>query len=249
MHPTFELTGRTAIVTGASKGIGKAIAKMMLHHGANVVISSRSQEQLDACLQELSTTNARAVAAHMGDTDAITGLVRATLDIFGDIDIIVNNAAINPYFGGLSKATKEAFDKTMQVNVWGPLELAKAAYPQLKGKGSVINISSVEGVIPAPAMGIYSMSKSALISQTRTLAKEWGAKRIRVNAICPGLIETKLSKALIEDKVVLEHIMNRQALPDIAQPEHIAGLATFLASEAAAFCTGGIYMADGGYTA
>lgn len=247
----FDLSGRTAIVTGASKGIGLAMAEAFGEQGANVVISSRKQEACDAVADEFAKKGiqAKGIACHMGDFDAIPTLVDETVQAFGSIDVIVNNAATNPIFGGVEEADPEAFDKIMDVNVKGPWALCKAALPHLKEvKGSIINISSIEGITPGQGLGLYSVSKSALIALTKVQAREWGKAGVRVNAICPGLVETKFSEALTSNERILKHVMAKQALPDVAQPIDIAGLALLLATDASGFLTGGIYTADGGYT-
>jgi NAD(P)-dependent dehydrogenase (short-subunit alcohol dehydrogenase family) len=186
----------------------------------------------------------------MGDMLQIKVLVEKTIDIYGGIDIIVNNAAINPVFGPILQTDTEVFDKIMQVNVKGPLELCKLAYPSMKarGGGSIINISSIEGITPGLGLGLYSISKATLIAATKVLAKEWGSDKIRANVICPGLIQTKFSEALTANEKILKMVLAKQALPQLASPEDIAGLALFLAAESSSFCTGAVYTADGGYT-
>ncbi|MDQ3393702.1 MAG: glucose 1-dehydrogenase [Bacteroidota bacterium] len=251
MDQRFNLQDKIAIVTGASKGIGKAITWALAQQGAAVVVSSRNQEALDEVVQELKAAGhkAMAFAAHMGSLDQINALVENTLQQFGRLDIVVNNAAINPIYGPIQDSSPEAFDKIMQVNVKGPLELAKKAYPVMKanGGGAIVNISSIEGITPGPGLGLYSISKSALIALSKVQAREWGPDNIRTNVICPGLVNTKFSAPLISDKATYSYIMQKQALPMLAEPEDIAGLAMFLASDASAFCTGGVFMADGGY--
>ena len=248
----FRLDGKVAIVTGASKGIGRFIAQAFGQQGAQIVVSSRKQEAVEAVAAEFQQEGIEAVgvAAHMGDLEQVHYLIKQTQQQYGGVDIIVNNAATNPVFGLVVDTDSEVFAKIMQVNVNGPLELAKLAYPLMKerGGGSVINISSVEGITPGPGLGLYSVSKSALIALTKVLAREWGKDHIRANVICPGLVETKFSQALTSDERILKQVLAGQALPQVAQPEDIAGLALFLASEAASFCTGGVYTADGGYT-
>jgi NAD(P)-dependent dehydrogenase (short-subunit alcohol dehydrogenase family) len=248
----FRLDNKVAIITGASKGIGKAIARTLGQQGAKIVIASRKQEAVDETAKELIAEgiDAIGIAAHMGNLQDIQNLVDETVKQFGGIDIIVNNAATNPSFGPIAETDLSVFDKIMEVNVKGPLELCKLVYPIMKqrGGGSVINISSIEGITPGTGLGIYSVSKSALITLTKVLAKEWGADNIRANVICPGLIKTKFSEALTGNEKILKHVLAKQALPQLAEPDDIAGLALFLAGEAASFCTGGIYTADGGYT-
>ena len=248
----FRLDGKVAIVTGASKGIGRSIALALGQQGARVVISSRKQEAVETVAAEFREEGIGAVgvAAHMGDPEQVRRLIEQTQQQYGGVDIIVNNAATNPVFGPVVDTDSDVFAKIMQVNVNGPLELTKLAYPIMKerGGGSVINISSIEGITPGQGLGLYSVSKSALIALTKVLAREWGKDHIRANVICPGLVDTKFSQALTSNERILNQVLAHQALPQVAQPEDIAGLALFLASEAASFCTGGVYTADGGYT-
>ena len=249
---SFRLDNKVAIITGASKGIGKAIAHALGQQGAKVVIASRKQEAVDETAAEFRKEgiDATGIAAHMGDMAQVKSLVEKTLEIYGGIDIIVNNAAINPVFGPILQTDLPVFDKIMEVNVKGPLELCKLAYPSMKarGGGSIINISSIEGLTPALGLGLYSISKATLIATTKVLAREWGADKIRANVICPGLVQTKFSEALTGNEKILKMVMAKQALPHLAVPEDIAGLALFLAADASAFCTGAVYTADGGYT-
>lgn len=249
---SFGLKGKVAIITGASKGIGKSIAQALGQQGAKVIISSRKQSSVDEVADTFAEAGieAKGIATHMGDMEQISKLVEQTLQSFGGIDIIVNNAATNPVFGPILNADTNVLDKIMGVNVKGPLELAKLAYPSMKerGGGSVINISSIEGLSPGQGLGMYSISKAAMITMGKVLAREWGTDHIRVNTICPGLVDTKFSEALTNNDKILKSVLAKQALPQVAQPEDIAGLALFLASPAAAFCTGAVYTADGGYT-
>ncbi|MEO1053170.1 MAG: glucose 1-dehydrogenase [Bacteroidota bacterium] len=248
----FRLDNKVAIVTGASKGIGESIARALGEQGAKVVVSSRKQEAVDAVVNDFKSQGIEAIgiAAHMGDPEQIEALAKQAIDAYGGIDIIVNNAAANPVYGPILDTDDDVFDKIMQVNVKGPLALAKRAHASMKsrGGGSVINISSIEGISPGQGLGLYSVSKSALISLTKVQAREWGADNIRVNVICPGLVKTKFSEALTSNDKVLQYVMAKQALNMVSEPDDMAGLALFLASEAAQFCTGGVYVADGGYT-
>ena len=252
MEKSLDLSGKVAIITGASKGIGAAIAHMMGRLGARVVLSSRRESTVNELAESFRSEgiDAIGVEAHMGDTNQISRLVDRTIEHFGGIDIVVNNAAINPSFGPLLDADMQAFDKILQVNLKGPLELARRCHASMKsrGGGSVINISSIEGLTPGHGLGMYGISKAALISATKVMAREWGVDNIRANVICPGLVQTKFSEALTSNEKILKMVMARQALPMLAVPEDIAGLACFLASDASAFCTGGVYTADGGFT-
>jgi len=248
----FRLDNKVAIITGASKGIGKAIALALGQQGAKIVIVSRKQEAVDEVARAFldEGIDAIGIAANMGDFVQIKDLVNKTVEHFGGIDIVVNNAAINPSFGPIIETDISIFDKIMAVNVKGPLELCKLAHPFMKqkGAGSIINISSIEGITPGLGLGLYSISKATLIALTKVLAKEWGKDSIRANVICPGLINTKFSQALIENEKILKHVLSKQALPQLAEPSDIAGLALFLASDASSFCTGSVITADGGYT-
>ncbi len=248
----LDLAGKVAIVTGASKGIGLAIATGLAELGARVVVSSRKQEAVEAAARGIRERGgeAAAVAAHVGEPDAMRGLVERTRALFGGVDIVVNNAGANPFFGPLLRAEEAVFDKIMAVNVKGPLELAKAAHPSMveRGGGSIVNIASVGGLRPERMLGLYSVSKAALVSLTKVLAAEWAAGGVRVNAICPGLVRTKFSAALWQDEKLLRDFLARVPLARIAEPEEIAPLAVFLASDAAAYCTGGVYTVDGGQT-
>jgi dehydrogenase/reductase SDR family protein 4 len=249
---SFDLHGRVAVVTGASKGIGRAIARLLGRHGARVIVGSRSLEAVERTASEFRSEGieASAIAAHMGDPAQVEALVQGTLQRYGGIDIVVNNAAINPVFGPILQTDDAVFDKIMQVNVKGPMQLARLAHASMKerGGGSVVNISSIEGLTPGQGLGLYSISKAALIAATKVMAREWGVDGIRVNTICPGLVETKFSEALTGNEKILRMVLAKQSLPWVATPEDISGLALFLASDASSFCTGGIYTADGGYT-
>ncbi len=247
----FSLKDKVAVITGASKGIGEAIARAYAEAGARVVISSRKQDAVDAVAADLRARghDAVGIAAHVGQMEDLDRLVQQTLDTYGGIDILVNNAAINPVFGPILDTDEAVFDKIMQVNLKGPFELGKRVHPIMKerGGGSVINISSIGGISPEPGLGIYSVSKAALISLTKVMAKEWGDDHIRVNAICPGLIKTKFSTALWQNEKIKNRVLAQQPIKRIGLPEDVVGLALFLASEASAYCTGAVYMVDGGH--
>jgi NAD(P)-dependent dehydrogenase (short-subunit alcohol dehydrogenase family) len=227
----FRLDGKTALVSGASKGIGEAMARGLAEFGAKVVVSSRKQDAVDAVAEELRTDGleATAIAANMGSIDDIQSLLDKTVEVYGGLDIIVNNAAANPVFGPVQNTDERAFDKIIDVNLKGPFELCKRAHPimQRRGGGSIINISSIGGL---------------------AMAQDWGADGIRVNAICPGLIKTKFSEALWQDQQIHDQFVNRIPLGRIGEPGDIAGLAVYLASDASAYCSGGFYMVDGGYS-
>lgn len=246
----FSLKGKVAIITGASKGIGAAIASIYAAAGAKVVVSSRKQEAVDEVAEQIISGGfeAEAVACNTGNMDEIGNLVDLTLESFGKIDIIVNNAATNPVFGPVLQTDLDAFDKIMDVNLKGPFELVKLCVPHMESGGSIINVSSVGGISPESNLGIYSVSKAALISLTKVLAKELGPQGIRANVICPGLIKTKFSEALWSNEDLTKKFVKHLPLKRIGESDEITGLALFLASEASSYCTGGVYTADGGFT-
>ena len=253
IQPLFQLDGKVAIVTGASKGIGEAMARGLAEFGAKVVVSSRKREAEDAVAETFQNDGleAVAIAANMGNVEEAHALVDQSVDAYGGIDIIVNNAAANPVFGPIQKTDERAFDKIIDVNLKGPFELCKKAYPILKqrGGGSIIHISSIGGLTPEQGIGIYSVSKAGLINLTKAMAQDWGADNIRVNAICPGLIKTKFSEALWGNEPILARFLQHIPLKRVGTCDEIAGLAVYLASDAATYCTGGVYLVDGGHAA
>lgn len=249
----FELEGKVALVTGASKGIGEAIARGMAEFGASVVVSSRSAEAVEEVAKTFKADELEAtgIAANMGRMDDIESLVAQSVATYGGLDIIVNNAATNPVYGPIQKTDERAFDKIIDVNLKGPLFLCNRAYPILKERrgGSIMHISSIGGLTPEAGIGMYSVSKAALINLTKAMAQDWGQEGIRVNAICPGLIKTKFSEALWSDEANLKRFLRNIPLGRLGISEDIAGLAVYLAGDASAYCTGGVYMVDGGYAA
>ncbi|NJC26993.1 glucose 1-dehydrogenase [Neolewinella antarctica] len=248
---TFDLSGKVAIVTGSSKGIGLSIARGLAESGAKVVISSRKQDAVDAVAKELTEAGLEAIgiACHIGDGDQREQLIAKTMDTYGRIDILVNNAAINPFYGPLEAADEAVFDKIMSVNVKAPWILSNLVQPHLKasGGGSIINISSVEGIHPGFRLGLYSMTKSALIMLTKNQAKEWGRYGIRSNVVCPGLVKTKFSESLWSNEQMVKQYTSVVPLRRMAEPDEMAGIVMLLASDAGAYMTGGVYAADGGY--
>ena len=249
----FDLTGKVALITGASKGIGEAMARGMAEFGATVVVSSRKQEELDAVVDAFKQDglSAIAIAANVSKPEDLDALIEQTLERCGGIDVLINNAAANPVFGPIQNTDQRAFDKILDVNLRGPFELCKRVYPIMKarGGGSIINISSIGGVTPEAGIGIYSASKAAILNLTQAMAQDWGSDNIRINAICPGLIRTKFSEALWGNEDILNRFLKHTPLGRPGEADEVAGLATFLASDAASYCTGGVYMVDGGYLA
>jgi NAD(P)-dependent dehydrogenase (short-subunit alcohol dehydrogenase family) len=248
----YSLQHKVAIVTGASKGIGEAIARHLAVQGAQVVVSSRKIDDVEKVAEQIRSegNKAVAIACNASYPEQCKNLVDKTLEHFGAVDILVNNAATNPIFGPAVECSAELFDKLMNVNVRGPFELAKLVYPVMKsrGGGCVINISSIAGDTPDEGLGIYSVTKSALNMLTKVLAREWGKDGIRVNAIAPGLIKTKFSAALWKDEKIYNSIMAKIPSGRMGTVDEIAALAVFLASDASSYSTGSIFTADGGWT-
>ncbi len=247
----FNLEGKVAVITGSSKGIGKAIAKGLAEHGATVVISSRDQAACDAVVVELQKSGLKAIgiACHIGKEEQRQNLIKKTVSELGGVDILVNNAAINPVFGPLEDAEEGIFDKIMEVNVKAPWMLSNLALTSMqeRGGGSIINIASVEALTPGMGLGLYSTSKAALLMLTKNQAKEWGRHGVRANAVCPGLIKTKFSAALWQNEKILQKIEKTLPSGRMGMPEEMEGLVCLLASDAGAYMTGGVYTADGGY--
>jgi len=247
----FDLSGKVAIVTGASKGIGESIAQGLAEYGAKVVVSSRNQEAVDKVAEDMNSKGytALGIACNVGNEEQRNNLISQTVEAFGGVDILINNAATNPVFGKLAEADEGAFDKIIDINLKACLMLSNKCYPIMKarGGGSIVNIASVEGLRPSFGLGMYSVSKAALIMLTKSQAKEWGRAGIRSNAICPGLIQTKFSASIWKDEQTLTQFEKQLPSGRMAQPDEMVGLALYLASEAGSYSTGGVYTADGGY--
>jgi NAD(P)-dependent dehydrogenase (short-subunit alcohol dehydrogenase family) len=245
------LKGKTIVITGASRGIGEAIARACVEGGANVVLASRKQADLERVASTLPADRAVAVACHTGKAEEVDALIARAVETFGRVDGVVNNAATNPYFGPLVDTPDAAIDKTFEVNVKGYLYVARAFVKHARtrdGSGSIVNIASVAGIRAAPMQGIYGATKAAVISMTQTLAFELGGSKIRVNAIAPGLVETKFASAIVQNPMLRDHVVSRTPLQRYAQPPEIAGPAVYLLSDAASFTTGTVLVVDGGMT-
>jgi dehydrogenase/reductase SDR family protein 4 len=246
----FELSGKVAIVTGASRGIGEAIAKGLSEFGAKVVLASRKQEVLDEVRKEIEETGgeALAVATHVGNLEAIDGLIKTTLDAYGRIDILVNNAATNPYFGPTADADMSFWDKIFEVNARGMFYLTQQVGKVMveQGSGSIINISSEAAFKPTPFLGIYSVSKAAVNMITKVFAGEWGSRGVRVNCVAPGLVKTHFSQALWGNEAILDTAVSTIPMGRIAEPDEMVGMIVYLASDAASFVTGQVFVLDGG---
>jgi len=225
----FDLNGRVAIVTGASRGIGKAIAEAFASAGAKVALASRRQDALDKAADAIRAAGGEAIgiAAHNGDKIALQALVDQTLDQFGALDILVNNAATNPHFGATLEAADSFWQKTIEVNLMGNVWLSQAAVPAMRrsGGGKIINIASIVGLNPGRFQGIYSATKAGVISLTKSLAFELGPDNIQVNAIAPGLVQTKFARALWDNPELLDPVLARTPAGRIGQPADISGIA------------------------
>lgn len=248
----FDLTGKVAVVTGASRGIGEAIAYRMAQHGAKVVVSSR---KIDACQEVVDRINgdfgegtATAIACNISYKEQLQNLVDETNKTLGPIDIMVCNAAVNPYFGPSQTIPDDAFDKIMSCNVKSNHWLSQMVAPSMaeRGGGSIIIISSIGGLHGSASLGAYGLSKAADLQMARNLAVEYGGGNVRANCIAPGLIKTYFAKALWENEDILKASTSRSPLKRIGTPDEIAGAAVFLASEAGAFMTGQVMVIDGG---
>ncbi len=248
----FSLRDRVAVVTGASKGIGRAIAEAMAAAGAKVVISSRKG---DACEDVAGAINegggeAIALACNISHKSDLQGLVDRTLEHWGRIDTLVCNAAVNPYFGPLAEIPDEAYDKTMNVNLRSNLWLCNMVVPQMatRGGGAVVLVSSIAGLKGHDKLGVYALSKAAAMQLARNLAVEWGRSNVRVNTIAPGLVRTDMARALWDDPDRLAQALESYPLGRIGEPQDIAGASVFLASRAGNFMTGQTLVIDGGTT-
>lgn len=246
----FDLTGKVALITGASRGIGAAIAQAYAAAGAIVVLTSRKQDALDQVAEAITANGgqALAIAAHTGEQEAINNVVAQTLATFGGIDILVNNAATNPHFGPLLTSVESHWDKILDVNVKGYYRMVAACVPAMKerGGGKIINLASIAGKAPLPNMGIYSISKAAVLMLTEVLAAELAADNIQVNAIAPGFIRTAFSRAIWDNPQIHDAVVQRIPQRRIADVEELTGIALYLASSASSFTTGATIVVDGG---
>jgi NAD(P)-dependent dehydrogenase (short-subunit alcohol dehydrogenase family) len=247
----ISLKDKVAIVTGASHGLGRAIAGAYAAAGANVVLASRKQEGLDLAASEINAQGGKAlpIATHVGDESAVQNLIDATLEAHGRIDILVSNAGTNPHFGPTLDAAAALWDKIMEVNLRGAFLLCQAAVPHMEPKSKIVIMSSIAGFRPSSGLGIYSVSKAALNMFTMVLASELGPKGIRVNALAPGTIKTRFSKALTDSGDISERILSRIPLGYFGEPQDVIGAALFLASDLSDYVNGAILTIDGGVVA
>lgn len=249
----FSLKGKIALITGASRGIGEAIAHTFCANGAHAILVSRKQEELEVVVAKIKENggSAEAMACNMGYHEQIAALMKAIEEKHGRLDILVNNAAANPYFGEMINAEEWAWDKTLAVNLKAPFFLTQAAAKMMKasGGGTIVNVSSINGIRPAMFQGIYSITKAALTCMTQAFAKELAPFNIRVNALLPGLTETKFSGAITASDEIKNMVLAQIPLQRMAKPEEMAGAVLYLASAASSFTTGACIVCDGGMIA
>ena len=249
----FDLSGKVALVTGASRGIGEAIAKTLAAHGAHVIVSSRKAEACEAVVAAIKAAGgkAEALACHIGEMAQIDKLFADIETLHGRLDILVNNAATNPHFGPICDTDLSAFQKTVDVNIRGYFFMsAQGAKLMAKnGGGSIVNVASVNGVTPGLNQGIYSITKAAVISMTKAFANECAAMGVRVNALLPGATDTKFASALFHNPVIMETALTRIPMKRIAEPAEMAGTVLYLVSNASSYTTGACINVDGGYLA
>ena len=256
MSNLFDLTGKTALITGSSKGIGKAIAEEMARHGAQVVISSRKSDVCESVAESINEELANApggavsIPAHVGHKEELQRLVDETRAQLGKIDILVCNAAVNPYYGPMKDMPDDAFEKVLGINIQSNHWLAQMVLPEMveRQDGAIIIVSSVGGLKGSDTLGAYCISKAADVQLVRNLAVEYGSHNIRVNAISPGLVRTDFARALWENPEILKERTSGDPLRRIGEPHEIAGSAVYLASAAGSFTTGQNIVVDGGST-
>jgi NAD(P)-dependent dehydrogenase (short-subunit alcohol dehydrogenase family) len=246
----FSLKGKIALVTGASRGIGEAIACTLADYGAHCILASRKADSLQSVADKIVARGGKAdvLACHVGDLKQIEGLIQQIRERYGKLHILINNAATNPYFGEMLGADEGIWNKTFDVNLKGPFFLTQHAAKLMieSGGGAIVNTSSVNGITPAPLQGIYSITKAGLISMTKAFAKELAPKNIRVNAILPGLVDTHMSKALMDNERIYDSVVKMIPMRRHAQPHEMAGAVLYLVSDAAPYTTGAILVVDGG---
>jgi len=250
MNQRFDLTGRVALIAGASRGIGEAIAHGFAQHGATVICSSRKQADCEKVAEAIRADGGDAISAelHLGELSDHGKVVDMIAEKYGRLDILVNNGAINPYMGPSHEAPESAYDKTFDVNVKGPYYLSSTAIPLMlkNGKGAIVHVASIDGIQPAQGRVIYGMTKAAVISMTKGMAKEYGKHGIRVNALLPGLTDTKLASALKKAPGIQKYMDANLAIPRMAQPEEMVGAVLYMVSDESSYFTGQGMVVDAG---
>jgi NAD(P)-dependent dehydrogenase (short-subunit alcohol dehydrogenase family) len=247
----FDLSGKVAVVTGASRGIGAEIAKLLAAYGAHTIISSRRQADCQTVVDEIVAAggSAEAVACHIGEMEQIEALFAGIEQKHGRLDVLVNNAATNPYFGSILDTDPGIFQKTVDVNIRGYFYMSThgAKLMVKSGGGSIVNVASVNGVTPGHFQGIYSITKAAVISMTKAFAVECAEAGVRCNALLPGLTDTKFASVLVNTPAILKQAMAHVPMRRVAQPSEMAGAVLYLASAASSYTTGAVLNVDGGY--
>ena len=246
----FSLENKIALITGASRGIGEAIALTLAEYGAKCILVSRKIEGLQTVVEKIEQkgAEAEAVSCHVGYVEKIKNLFNHIRKKYGGLHILINNAATNPYFGEMINADEGAWDKTIEVNLKGPFFIIQQAAKLMEtsGGGAIVNTASIAGMRPGPMQGIYSITKAGLITMTKAYAKELASKNIRVNALLPGLTETKFSEALIKTDWIYQQAIEHIPLKRHAHPSEMAGAVLYLVSDAASYTTGACIVCDGG---
>lgn len=247
----FDLTGKIALVTGASRGIGEHIAKLLAQYGAHVIVSSRKVESCQSVVDSIIKAggSAQAIACHIGEMEQIESIFEQISLEHGKLDILVNNAAANPYFGHILDTDLNAFQKTVDVNIRGYFFMSTMGAKLMKSNkgGAIVNVASINGVIPGDYQGVYSITKAAVISMTKAFAKECAQFNIRVNALLPGGTDTKFASTLVNNPEILEQMMHHVPMKRVAQPDEMAGTVLYLVSNASTYTTGTAINVDGGY--
>jgi len=247
----FDLTGKIALVTGASRGIGESIAKLLAQNGAHVIVSSRKIDDCQIVVDSIIEAggSAQAIACHIGEMEQIESIFEQISSQHGRLDILVNNAAANPYFGHILDTDLNAFQKTVDVNIRGYFFMSTMGAKLMKANdgGAIVNVASINGVIPGDYQGIYSITKAAVISMTKAFAKECAQFNIRVNALLPGGTDTKFASTLVNNPKILEQLLHHVPMKRVAQPNEMAGTVLYLVSNASSYTTGTAINVDGGY--
>jgi len=249
----LDFTGKTVFVSGSSRGIGEATVRAFAANGADVIVSSRDQAACEAVAASIREDGgkAQAKACHAGKMDDVAAVFDWIKTQYGKLDVLVNCGGTNPYYGPMAETPEGAFDKTVDVNLKGPFYLSSKAIEMMKGAGggAIVNVASINGLTPGHHQGIYSMTKAAMINMTKAFGREYGVDGIRVNAICPGLIDTKMTTVFTSNEDLLTSVTSQFPIPRAGKPDDMVGGVLYLASDAAAFTTGTTLVMDGGVTA